>query len=79
MSLFILQIVQKFDEFARDTLIDGRKQTQKANVVGSPFGSVWFVFSNNNFQFLNNITHISTHFFTHTYLYTYFQIKVFSF
>ena len=28
---------------------------------------VWFVFSNNYFQFLNNISRISTHFFTHTY------------
>ena len=33
-----------------------------------PFsGGVWFMFSNNNFQFLNNISRISTHFFTHTY------------
>ena len=30
-------------------------------------GGVWFIFSNNNFQFLNNISRISTHFFTHTY------------
>ena len=30
-------------------------------------GGVWFVFSNNNFQFLNSISRISTHFFTHTY------------
>ena len=30
-------------------------------------GGVWFVFSNNYFQFLNNISRISTHFFTHTY------------
>ena len=31
------------------------------------YGGVWFVFSNNHFQFLNNISRISTHFFTHTY------------
>ena len=30
-------------------------------------GGVWFVFSNNHFQFLNNISSILTHFFTHTY------------
>ena len=30
-------------------------------------GGVWFIFSNNNFQFLNNISRISMHFFTHTY------------
>ena len=35
-------------------------------------GGVWFVFSNNNFQFLNNITRIFTHFFTYTYFHTCF-------
>ena len=30
---------------------------------------VWFIFSNNYFQFLNNILRISTHYFTHTYFY----------
>ena len=29
---------------------------------------VWYMFSNNNFQFLNNITHISTHYF-HPHIY----------
>ena len=33
------------------------------------YGGVWFVYSNNNFQFLNNVSRISTHFFTHTYFY----------
>ena len=32
------------------------------------YGGVWFVFSNNNFQFLNNILRISTYFFTQTFL-----------
>ena len=32
-----------------------------------PLGGVWFVFSNNYFQFLNSISRISIHFFTHTY------------
>ena len=41
--------------------------------------SVWFVFSNNNFQFLNNIICIFTHFFTHTYFHKCFQITIFSF
>ena len=31
------------------------------------YGGVWLVFSNNYFQFLNNILRILTHFFTHTY------------
>ena len=31
------------------------------------------MFSNNNFQFLDNITRISTHFFTHTYFHTCFK------
>ena len=31
-------------------------------------GGVWYMFSNNNFQFLNNITHISTHYF-HPHIY----------
>ena len=34
---------------------------------GEDQGGVWFVFSNNYFQFLNNISRISMHFFTHTY------------
>ena len=42
-------------------------------------GSVWFVFSNNNFQCLKNITCISIHFFTHTYFHKYFQTIIFSF
>ena len=42
-------------------------------------GGVWFVFSNNHFQFLNNISRISTHFFTHTYFHKYFQTTIFSF
>ena len=36
-------------------------------------GDVWFMFSNNNFQFLNNISRISTHFFTNTYFHKYFK------
>ena len=43
------------------------------------YRGVWFVFLNNNFQFLNNITWISKFFFTHTYFYKYFQITNFSF
>ena len=35
-------------------------------------GGVWFMFSNNPFQFLNNILRISIHFFTHTYFHKYF-------
>ena len=35
-------------------------------------GGVWFVYLNNHFQFLNNISCISTHFFTHTYFHKYF-------
>ena len=31
------------------------------------FGPIWHHDLNNIFQFLNNITRISTHFFTHTY------------
>ena len=42
-------------------------------------GGVWFVFSNNHFQFLNNISSISTHFFTHTYFHKYFQTTIFNF
>ena len=40
---------------------------------------VWFVFSNNNYQFLNNIICIFTHFFIHTYFHKYFQITIFNF
>ena len=36
-------------------------------------GGVWWVFSNNNFQFLNNISCIFTHFFTYMYLYKNFK------
>ena len=43
------------------------------------FRSVWFVFLNNHFQFLNIILHILTHFFTHTYFYKYFQTTIFNF
>ena len=42
-------------------------------------GGVWFVFSNNHFQFLNNISRISIHFFTHTYFHKCFQTTIFSF
>ena len=42
-------------------------------------GGVWFVFSNNYFQFLNNIICISIYFFTHTYFHKYFQITIFNF
>ena len=35
-------------------------------------GGVWFVFLNNHFQFLNNISRILMHFFTHTYFHKYF-------
>ena len=35
-------------------------------------GGIWFVFLNNHFQFLNNISRILTHFFTHTYFHKYF-------
>ena len=35
-------------------------------------GGVWFVFSNNYFQFLNNILRIFIYFFTRTYFYKYF-------
>ena len=41
--------------------------------------SIWFVFSNNNFQFLNNISRISIHFFTHAYFHKCFQTTIFSF
>ena len=30
--------------------------------VGQRLGGVWFMFSHNNFQFLNNILHILMHF-----------------
>ena len=33
---------------------------------------VWFVFLNNSFQFLNNISRILMYLFTHTYFYKYF-------
>ena len=36
-------------------------------------GPAWYTHSNTCFQFLNNITCISTHFFTYTYFYTCFQ------
>ena len=36
-------------------------------------GAVWYTYSNTCFQFLNNITCISTHFFIHTYFHTCFQ------
>ena len=36
-------------------------------------GGVWYMFSNNNFQFLNNITRIFTYFFIHTYFHKCFQ------
>jgi len=37
------------------------------------------MFSNNNFQFLNNITRIFTYFFTHTYFYTCFKQQILAF
>ena len=36
-------------------------------------GAVWYTYSNTCFQFLNNITCISTHFFIHMYFHTCFQ------
>ena len=42
-------------------------------------GGVWFVFSNNHFQFLNKIICMSIYFFTHTYFHKYFHITIFSF
>ena len=42
-------------------------------------GGGWFVFSNNHFQFLNNISRVSIHFFTHTYFHKYLQTTIFSF
>ena len=38
-----------------------------------------FVFSNNIFQFLNNISRIFIYFFTHTYFHKYFQTTIFNF
>jgi len=46
------------------------EKRKKKNRALDFLGGVWFVFSNNNFQFLNNIIHIFTHFFSifkHTY------------
>ena len=40
---------------------------------------VWYMFSNNNFKFLNNVIYISTHFFIHTYFHKHFQIRIFNF
>ena len=48
-------------------------------VSENKFGGVWFVFLNNHFLFLNNISRISTHFFTHMYFHKYFQTTIFSF
>ena len=36
-------------------------------LYAADYGAVWYDILSNNFQFLNNITRISTHFFTHTY------------
>ena len=36
-------------------------------IQSQPFGAVWYIILNTCFQFLKNITCISTHFFTHTY------------
>ena len=44
---------------------------------GSQVWGVWFVFSNNNFQFLNNITRIFTHFF-HTFFHPHVFLQMFS-
>ena len=54
-------IVQKYDSF----------KTMETTLWKN-LGGVWFVFSNNHFQFLNNILRISTHFFTYTYFHKYF-------
>ena len=56
-----------------------RFKTQKTQTQTQPLGGVWFVILNNYFQFLNNISRISTHFFTHTYFQKYFQTTIFSF
>ena len=44
----------------------------KGHATDQDLGGVWFVFSNNNFQFLNNISRILTYFFTYTYFQKYF-------
>ena len=41
--------------------------------------AVWYTILNNNFQFLNSITHIFTYFFIHTYFHTCFQTTIFNF
>ena len=50
-----------------------KKKNERKGQTLRAFGGVWFIISNNNFQFLNNISRISTHFFTHTYFHKYFQ------
>ena len=48
--------------------LEKKKKTQQQDDIRG----VWFVFSNNHFQFLNNISRISIHFFTHMYFHKYF-------
>ena len=59
------------------------KQIWSFIVMNNPgsesFRGDWFVFLNNNFQFLNSISRSSIYFFTHTYFHKYFQIIIFSF
>ena len=57
----------------------GKKKKKLFRISYSHYGGVWFVFLNNYFQFLNNISRISTHFFTHTYFHKCFQTTIFSF
>ena len=56
-----------------------KKEKQTEREREREVGGVWFVFLNNNFQFLNNILRIFIHFFTHTYFYKCFQTTIFNF
>ena len=54
-------------------------QVSKCNLSFKDSVGVSYTISNNNFQFLNNITRIFTHFFTQTYFHTCFQTTKYMF
>ena len=47
-------------------LVDGKQKRIKKSNAGT-HRAVWQSGSSSHFQFLNNLTYISTHFFTHMY------------
>ena len=61
----------QFNNSASHYPILRRKAKKKTEKVISSF-DIWFVFLNNYFQFLNNISYIFTHFFIYIYFYKYF-------